>query len=398
MREVILPIIVVVGLGCSAGKITNDIVNVPTDTLVGFNILKGDSNDPNYRTYYGPGEFHIDYENHLWVSDEGGMRILKYDPNGEYQYQILLYPESTIVSKKSPEFQIDQMYCGGLPISIQDFSFDRDGNLYIFDAYAGSEGTQFEIRILRRDGSIYIAKLDITGPPFKIALDSQKRIYFSRTPRIDGDHWIYKGHSDSLIVILDSLGNKIKAIGSPITTAGWNRSERSSFNQVLPSLDKKDNLWLAFAYNQPMVRKYDPEGNLIFERKYLTAEIKRVMAITDSVRHDMIARTKNEGEKDDRRRAYCHHLFYDIVPLSSGGGYLFVFKGVVYELNDKGLINRKIILEKPEKELTQGVMNFITYSLDSSGSIYEFFLIMPTEDSPLNQIKIYKFTGQKERR
>lgn len=362
--------IVLINSGCFHRGIT-----VPTVTLVGEVVLKGDTSNPNYCTYYYPGNLRIDQQGNLWISDIGGMRLLKYNSGGKYQYQILFYPDSVVISKKSPRIDFSKMGCGRLPVTIQDFSFDHDGNLYAFLTIGNIPGNiKYKIIKIKRNGNIIAYNLD--NLVFYTTIDSKNYIYASRLcvgPPFYSD--------SSLITVMDSLGNKLDIMCPPVIEPDWTPNEIAHLNRVYPAVDDNDNLWVAFLL-QPIVRKYDSSHKLIWERKYLTTEIKQVLARTDSAKKRRIARMKR-GEKKIPHPFFF--TFRGIAPLSNGGALIFTNKEVVYELDKEGNICRKIYLKRG------GIPGIRFYAVDDkSRDIYEYMLTRKPETKVL-QIRVYKF-------
>ncbi len=365
------------------GCLKRDIVNIPTITLEGVNIMKGDPSDPNYRTHYLSLNFRVDPEGNLWISDLGAHRLLKYNSEGKYQDQIIFYPESTVISKESPKIDGGEIGCDLAPVSIEDFCFDQDENLYTFVRKEDllSKNWKKELVVMRKDKTIHTYELDPDIFTLNTAVDSKKHIYTARkgvgTP-------LYPDSAS--ILIIDSVGNKLGTMGLPLIKTDWNWNEISHFNYMWPAIDKEDNLWVSFLF-QPIVRKYDSQHRLLWERKYLTAETKKPVASADSVHREAIRQGIN------RRKPQSMRLFLvlnSIQPLPDGKVLLFTCEEVAYELNDEGDICRKILLKRSNP--SGGAF----YSINSKGYIYEYS-VSPVREKKINGIIIhkYKFLNQK---
>jgi len=362
-----------VGKGC----LKRGIVEIPTITLEGVNIMKGDPSDPNYRTHYLSLNFRVDPGGNLWISDLGGRRLLKYNSEGKYQYQIIFYPESTILLKESPKIDVSEIGCSLAPVSIEDFSFDRDGNLYTFlrkDDLLSRKWKE-EMIVIRKDKTSHTYELHENLIPLYIAIDSKRHIYVTRK----GTGTDYPDSAS--ILIIDSVGNKLGTMGLPLIKPDWNRNEISHFNYMWPAIDKEDNLWVSFLF-QPIVRKYDSQRRLLWERKYLTAETKKPLASADSAHREAIKQPIKKGEAQSMR---LFPVLNSVEPLPDGGALLFTYKEVAYELDEKGDIHRKVFLKR------QKIAGRFFAIDKKKGYIYRYTSFPSVLEKKVNGITIYRY-------
>lgn len=384
-----LILIGLMGNRCKKGT-TKGTAVLPTDTLIGEVVLEGDTSNPNYRLHYISLNFRVDPDGNLWIADLGGHRLLKYNPEGKYQNQVIFYPESTIISEESPKIDVSKITCSLAPVHIQDFSFDRDGNLYAFFRKKDflSNTWKEKLVVVKRDKIIhtYDLKLDKNEDvlPKSIAIDSKKHIYIAR-----GAIAARAACPDfKSILIIDSVGNKLGTMGTPLTRRDWNPAELSHGNKMCLAIDKEDNLWGAFVF-QPIVRKYNSKRHLLWKRKYLIAEVRKALASSDSAHREIL-------QKRDRRRSRFFETFCGIQPLPDGGALLFTCKGVAYQLNGKGDICCKMFL----KGNRHGRRPFYAFD-DKRGYIYEYIRFPVNKlEKKISGITIYryKFDSKEKRR
>lgn len=184
-------------------------------------------NDPGFLCY-------DDARHVLYVTNEGDDNILVFSDSLEYVRTIGRFGQGP------GEFE-----------GISAVSVAPDGRLVVTD--------RGRVQVLSSEGEYltgFRVQLRSPGFPISSCLDSQGRIL---VPFIK---------EDSLIQVYDVEGKLIGTFGetSEIEAPyeGHPFPKQVSDNNVYLKLDKQDNIYVAF-YNQPIVRKYDSDFNLVWE-------------------------------------------------------------------------------------------------------------------------------------
>jgi|GEM_PF-6335427 len=223
---------------------------LPFILLKGERVMKGDTLNLNYTTFQVWGKIRIDRRENIWISDYGGMRLLKYDSTGEYKYQIWLYPEPRY-SLSSPKIKEEEMRCPGVDIRIKEFDFISEKEIVLLltvvkrETFPEEKAYMYtEVLIIDTLGNeIQRIKLkNFLSQDFAVSKD--KRIY-----AVD-EHDLYP-----LVSVFDTTGKRINAFGKRIFKKEWNVSEKSMFNTAHILIDREKNLWIIFEF-LPIVRKY----------------------------------------------------------------------------------------------------------------------------------------------
>ena len=225
----------------------NHVINVKTISCVASWKLSNKDDNPNYAFFRPIG---IRYKSgYLYVLDSGNNRIMKYDDGGNFITQIgrfgrgpgeLINPRSFAVHKDGTIFVLN---LGNSRVEIYD-SAGKYKNSFKFENRIFSQSHQLEI-------------------------DRLKNIYLPS-----------EFNSSKLLSVYDSSGHKIKDFGDKLnftfTSNQWHRN-----NVIQFIADNHDNLYVQFVSN-PILRKYDRSGELIWERNYSQLpNVKKISRIFD---------------------------------------------------------------------------------------------------------------------
>lgn len=199
-----------------------------------------DSTDPN-TAFYLPAAVVVDANGNIYVLDTGNNRIQKFSPDGKYLATIGRFGQGP------GEFN----YPAWLDI-------DRAGNLYVTDPF------NERLQVLRPDGS-----------DLKTIKSSEGRIgnTFVRTdgqlvmgqPTISFRFLAPEEKKPAglpkLVKVLDAEGHPVKEFGEMLDLK--DELLNNTVNQSLMTVDEKDNVYLAFPY-QNRIEKYSPDGKLLW--------------------------------------------------------------------------------------------------------------------------------------
>ena len=180
--------------------------------------------------FYKPFYFALDVNRNVYVADSGNHRIQKYSPDGEF---IASYGKK---GQGPGEFQI----IGGIAV-------DNQGQMYVTDRSTN------RLKVLSPDGNEIknIATMKITG---EIALMSSGESVLTRGLFFSQES--YPG----LVQIVGNDGKILRTAGTQELYEDWDSYRY--FNRTSFTLDREDNLYLAFA-TRNKIEKYTPEGTLV---------------------------------------------------------------------------------------------------------------------------------------
>ncbi len=199
-----------------------------------------DSTDPN-TAFYMPGAVVLDSAGNIYVLDTGNNRIQKFTPEGKYLATIGRFGQGP------GEFNYPSW-----------LDLDGAGNLYVTDPF------NERLQVLRPDGS------DLKTIKFS---DGRIGNVFVRT-----DGKLVMGQSSisvrfmapdekkptglpKLVRVLDAEGKLLSEFGEMLDMK--EELLTSTINQFVLTVDEKDNIYLAFPY-QNRIEKYSPGGKLLW--------------------------------------------------------------------------------------------------------------------------------------
>jgi len=179
--------------------------------------------------FYKPFDISLDSNGNVYVADSGNHRIQKYSPDGE------LLASYGRKGQGPGEFQI----MGGIAV-------DNQGQMYVTDRSTN------RLKVLSSEGNEIknIATMKITG---EIALMSSGESVLTRGLFFSQES--YPG----LIQIVGEDGKILRTAGTQELYEDWDCYRY--FNRTSFALDKKDNLYLAYA-TRNKIERYTPEGTL----------------------------------------------------------------------------------------------------------------------------------------
>ena len=180
--------------------------------------------------FYKPFDMSLDSQGNVYVADSGNHRIQKFSPDGEF---LASYGEK---GQGPGEFQI----MGGIAV-------DNQGRMYVTDRSTS------HLKVLSPDGNEIknIATMKITG---EIALMSSGESVLTRGLFFSQES--YPG----LVQIVGNDGKILRTAGTQELYEDWDSYRY--FNRTSFTLDREDNLYLAFA-TRNKIEKYTPEGTLV---------------------------------------------------------------------------------------------------------------------------------------
>lgn len=180
--------------------------------------------------FYKPFDISLDSNGNVYVADSGNHRIQKYSPDGKF---LSSYGKK---GQGPGEFQI----IGGVAV-------DNEGRMYVTDRSTN------RLKVLSPDGNEIknIATMKITG---EITLMSSGESVLTRGLFFSQES--YPG----LIQIVGNDGKILRTAGTQEQYKDWDSYRY--FNRTSFTLDKEDNLYLAFA-TRNKIEKYTPEGILV---------------------------------------------------------------------------------------------------------------------------------------
>jgi hypothetical protein len=201
--------------------------------------------------FYMPNDVAVDKTGNIYVLDSGNHRVQKFGPDGQYL--------ATIGRKGQGP---GELY---FPQSID---IDEAGNIYL------SDPNNKRIQVLTPDGKELKTVSLIKDAPGNVRRTASGEIVTAR-----GQSFIMFSPDEEeskelpkLIKFLDTEGNVKKEFGEPFDYK--NMTVNRMGNQVRFALDGKDNVYLAFTY-QNRVEKYGSDGKIIWrsdrELDYSTA-------------------------------------------------------------------------------------------------------------------------------
>ena len=180
--------------------------------------------------FYKPFDMSLDSQGNVYVADSGNHRIQKFSPDGEF---LASYGEK---GQGPGEFQI----MGGIAV-------DNQGRMYVTDRSTS------HLKVLSPDGNEIknIATMKITG---EIALMNSGESVLTRGLFFSQES--YPG----LVQIVGNDGKILRTAGTQELYEDWDSYRY--FNRTSFTLDREDNLYLAFA-TRNKIEKYTPEGTLV---------------------------------------------------------------------------------------------------------------------------------------
>jgi len=342
--------------------IKREVLRVPTVTLKGESVLKCDTTNPNYSVInIGPvGRIQIDSCGNIWISDIRNARLLKYNAKGEYLSQINFAPLDS--SGELPCFKYrNACDIGGLP-QIWDFCIGRDGKLYAALAIKERGYPPFFIESFDLEGK-KLGEIRIEEFPQRIAVDSKGLIYITYVP-IRRDII-----NRELVMVYDSIGQRVDSFGTTLKFYPEDSGEALLYNRVWLSIDNEDNLWMAFEVS-PIVRKYNSAHQLVFERRYITAETKRSLAKTEEYRKKF----EKLKKKNSSAKPIVYGTFWDIITPDKDSIFLITIWNVAYRLDGNGDIKERIVLDDKIRDYTR-------FAISPLGEFWECAESVEKEDS-----------------
>ena len=269
--------------------------NIPLPSELGIIELKPEviidpeeERDPHY-LLHKPGEIKIDRDGNIYILDSGNHRIMVYDREMRFIRQIGRLGQGP-----------------GELIRPTDFDIDNAGNVYIISFW------NRRISIFDRRGK-FIKSINVNySIPMEahLAVDSRGMIYLNTI------------YTDSLIVVIDTNGKKVRTLGKPINSKIF----PYDYNIVSLECDESDNLWVCFN-NRPRIRKYGPDGNLIFNKRINSFQINRML---------------EEEKEKDKKRPHYYTYFTDIECCDNNIIYI-CGNDYIYEIDSDGNIVREYI-------------------------------------------------------
>jgi len=186
---------------------------------------------------------------------------------------------------------------------------------------------------------------------------------------------IYHSAPDSLLIVLDKSGKKIRTIGKPLPLdiTHW----LFHYNELKIAVDEDDNIYCVF-FGNPIIRKYDRNGSLKNEINYMYVDSSITVFINDRVNY-----IQNEYEKrKNDNRTFLKYNF--IKSFSMDKNYIYiVFNDVEADVKK---FNTIYVFNKDDYRLKKIIYineNFHIHAIDASADyIYAY--------SARNLLKIIK--------
>ncbi|MEW5806373.1 MAG: hypothetical protein AB1756_03355 [Acidobacteriota bacterium] len=237
-------------------------------------------------------------------------------------------------------------------IEIEDFAY-RNGLIYLLAYREAGPG----IMILDREGNILSQFPLVRTPPgmTSIAVDSKGNIYHNNPSLPEG-----------IITVYDSFGRVKKIFGKHLPEKYF--ASMKLLNRVVLCVDGNDHLILAFRFN-PIVRKYDSNGELLFEQELSCKEILQ-RAKTEKDAYPERFTLTDDGRVKIRAFTYFTSVACD----AKNNIYLkFGPESLIFRLDKEGLLNEKLLLIHGE----DSIEDFDFW--ESSIVVREGFLYFPRE-------------------
>ncbi len=159
-----------------------------------------------------------------------------------------------------------------------------------------------------------------------LAVDSRGIIHHNNPSLREGLITSYNAHGEIERVFSDHLPSKYFA-------------EMKLLNRVLMCVDQNDHLIIAFRFD-PIVRKYDQAGKLIFERRILPKEVRQRMKAEKLRFPERFTLTK------ERRVKISAFTYFTSLAVDQENRIYLKFgpESLIFQLSDSGRLERKLIL------------------------------------------------------
>jgi hypothetical protein len=200
-----------------------------------------------------------------------------------------------------------------------------------------------------RGGLIYLLGYTEKGPEILIS-DSRgkliKRIKLAATPpsmtslAVDSRGIIYHNNPslrEGLITRYNDLGEKERVFGDHLPSRYF--AEMKLLNRILMCVDQKDHLIIAFRFD-PIIRKYDQDGKLIFDRRILTKEVRQRMRVEKLRFPERFTLT------EERRVKISAFTYFTSLSVDRENRIYLKFgpESLIFQLSESGRLERKMIL------------------------------------------------------
>ncbi|MFZ5517832.1 MAG: NHL repeat-containing protein [Candidatus Zhuqueibacterota bacterium] len=263
----------------------------------------------------------VDSESNIYVLDSGNNRIVKFNKDGHF---LLEFGRS---GQGPGEF-----------IHPTAFDIDSCNQIYVLD------GSNYRVQIFDHNGNI-VREFKPRGIDFgssaTLRLDSMGNIYFN---------YPYKG---KLIDVYSNDGHYLKSIGDYIYSGDKRRAKK--MNITFFDLDKDDNMYVLFL-SYPVVRKYDRNHNLIYEK-----DISNIPEVQESM--------KNQNERIKTMPQATTGIFGGIGVTLNGDH--IVHSGRFYRFDTNGKPVQKLELFAYKMSIESDQFIFCVYPNDEQGWIVE---------------------------
>lgn len=199
-----------------------------------------DSTDPD-RAFYMPAAIAVDAGGNVYVLDTGNNRIQKFSADGKFLASIGRFGQGP------GEFN----YPSWLDI-------DSAGNLYVTDPF------NERVQVLKPDGSDLRTIKFSGGRLGNIFVRTDGRMIMGQATvsfRFLSPDEKKPAELPRLVKVLDIDGRQVSEFGEMVDMK--DELLTSTINQFLLTVDDRDNVYLAFPY-QNRIEKYSPEGRLVW--------------------------------------------------------------------------------------------------------------------------------------
>lgn len=245
-----------------------------------------------------------------------------------------------------------------VPCEIEDFTI-KEKLIYLL-AYT-EKGPEiiicnFHGEVLKRFGLAAVPPSMTT-----IAVDSRGIIYHNNPSLREGIITAY--HSD---------GKVERVFGNPLPSRYF--AEMKLLNRVLICADNSDNLIIAFRFN-PIVRKYNQKGELIFEREILTKEVLQRM------KAEKLRYPERFTLTEEKRVKISTFTYFTSLTVDEDNKIYLKFgpESLIFQLSESGDLKKKYILAYGQDSIED--FDFWESSMVIDGPFFYFPLAIEGSES-----------------